>query len=511
MLHVEPARSGFVTDDEFMAGFVKFSEWLRHSRHKDRNKSHHMGEEGRTREPFFPQISKGMLSADTRKGSRQSFPPITRAAPRAGARRSLDSSATPREQGDHTGGTRPSRNSIDVSQWYRDGGTRSTSIDASRQPTPTPGREQSPSFALNNRHSDARHGQSAHARDALIAASASSWSASTVAHGDSFAFTSARMTPKSSSGEVGYYQPQPPARRKPRQSLDSDVEAIRSAARRSMDLNSRPAPYRHQQHQDQHNHPQETRMNRNSKDKQHGHWGGDRRSNHDDADSAPKYASYVMVESLRKAINGMNVPEQDSKKKPKHMFLRGDKTHKKLLRAEDMRSYVAAFQGMAVADDGTVQLEDFIKHMNESSPTLAGHAMTMYENLMRKSKKQDGAVDAGAMLRVLFPAICDEDVQNIIDMCKSKPRNEDKIRQDHMLKLLDEAKELFQSLDTNDSGFLSRDEAIQGVRDRLLDMTPTDIKEVFGKPGTSTDRPYIAFDSFYAWYSASDLSSIMNA
>jgi Ca2+-binding EF-hand superfamily protein len=304
------------------------------------------------------------------------------------------------------------------------------------------------------------------------------------------------------------------------ETVDSGVEAIRSLARRSMDVNSRPTPYRYQPEAGQQK-PQQIRhispqpaveQSKGGRQRNRTADGTAQQKRNDLADSLPEQgatASDAMVDSLRHAISSMDVTASE-RKQQKHMFLRGDKSRKQMLRAEDMKSYVAAFQGISVADNGTVQLEDFMKHVNEASPKLADHAMSMYENLVRKSKNDDGSVDAGAMLRVLFPGICDEDVRNIIEMCKAKPRQtEEQIRQEHMLKLLDEAKELFRVLDTKDSGFLSRADAIEATRSGLLDMTDVDMEEVFGKRGTSTDRPFVAFDVFFEWYSASDLTSII--
>lgn len=209
---------------------------------------------------------------------------------------------------------------------------------------------------------------------------------------------------------------------------------------------------------------------------------------------------------LRKAITEISLQQPAQPKKPKQVRL-NKSGNRRLVTSMSMKNYLSAFQGMSIAKDGTVKLADFLQHVRENAPSLEHHATSMFDALSRKAQRQGWDVekkglDFGALLKVLFPGSSSHDITMMIDMCRrvEKPA----VGQTEMLGMLDEAKYIFDTLDVNDSGFLSRAEAERGMpgdSDVHLTFTEHDLEELFGRVGTSTERQRIQFPHFFGWYS----------
>eukprot|EP00951_Prasinocladus_malaysianus_P050151 scaffold677459_cov38-Prasinocladus_malaysianus.AAC.1 len=175
-----------------------------------------------------------------------------------------------------------------------------------------------------------------------------------------------------------------------------------------------------------------------------------------------------------------------------------------------MAHYLQAFEGMNIARDGTVKMDEFMKHVREHAPALAGQAMNMYEVLQRRSKKkvQGDGLDFSALLSVLFPSASQAELDNLLKMCRSNkdvrsgPALEPKAS---MLCKVELAKDVFESWNTSGSGFLSRKEAESGLEEDGLDLR---ISDLFGVVGTSTQRNFVQLEEFYQWFTGTDLKQM---
>mmetsp|Transcript_7280 Transcript_7280/g.18405 ORF Transcript_7280/g.18405 Transcript_7280/m.18405 type:complete len:432 (+) Transcript_7280:142-1437(+) len=71
---------------------------------------------------------------------------------------------------------------------------------------------------------------------------------------------------------------------------------------------------------------------------------------------------------------------------PQQLMVKGGTA--KLVRSSSMQTYMSVFDGMVIAEDGTVQYDDFIRHLRDRAPALAEQAGSMYDAIKRQSKKR---------------------------------------------------------------------------------------------------------------------------
>jgi hypothetical protein len=199
----------------------------------------------------------------------------------------------------------------------------------------------------------------------------------------------------------------------------------------------------------------------------------------------------------------------------------------KLVRSSSMKTYMGIFDGIAIGEDGTVQYEDFMRHLRDRAPNLAEHAGSMFDVLKRENKKKAaamaGAVMAAAaangrgggsgdapateptgvaftsLVGVLFPGASPHEIQALLAMCKKRDDGEETLGS--MLGKLDEARDVFEVLNKTGSGFLTRAEMKSAIRNGLTDLTDKDVLDLFGKIGTCFERGVAPFGVFFEWYS----------
>ena len=213
----------------------------------------------------------------------------------------------------------------------------------------------------------------------------------------------------------------------------------------------------------------------------------------------------LAVGAIEQAISDMHTAQRRKAKPKNHMYLK-KATKPKMIRSQSMKNYMSAFKGMSIGLDGTVKLEDFMRHVKENAPALADQAMAMFDTVARKSKATGDGIKFGDLLRSLYPGVTNNDVEKMISMVSKKEAT--LLPQGVMLSLLDEAKEVFAAVNKSGSGFLSRSEAVKAVSEPQFDtpyeLTEDDVLDLFGQTGTSTQRDHIPFASFFQWYSGID-------
>jgi len=220
------------------------------------------------------------------------------------------------------------------------------------------------------------------------------------------------------------------------------------------------------------------------------------------------------VSRLRRAIHEYcKTRRRDSKQKNHHLVkhIKDPVTKSiksRMVRSSSMRYYLSAFEGIKVDSDGKVTLENFLLHVQQCAPGLRQHAMSMYETLQRKADsglEQRGkeGVDFATLLQVLFPGASKQDIKVMVRMSQSQIHSRE---EQEMISELEESKAVFDSLNKSRSGFLSRAEAMSDLSsDAQLNIN---LDDLFGREGTSIERHQVPFEDFYEWYTGVSISSL---
>ena len=208
-----------------------------------------------------------------------------------------------------------------------------------------------------------------------------------------------------------------------------------------------------------------------------------------------------VLELLRQGIHDMCLSRAERTQRPNCMYVnKKSGLHHKLVRRTSAKSYLLAFEGINVAHDGTVKLQELVQHLENNAPALARHAAGMFDSIHRRAVKStktkvpcDG-IDFASLLRTLFPDTTEREIRDIIEMCR--PEEAPLPTESKYLAQLEEAEGIFEELNKTGSGYLSREEMEQAGWEGL--------EELFGTEGTSREVKQVSLREFFAWYTGSE-------
>ena len=222
------------------------------------------------------------------------------------------------------------------------------------------------------------------------------------------------------------------------------------------------------------------------------------------------FADAFGVDVLRDAAQEWEVNRRQNRAEaPKQVFLKlaekgENRTRKhKLLRMKSAKALREVFQGISLTDDNDyITVHDFIRHVKASAPKLVDQATKMFDKLHNMTENDshaiEGAVDFSKLLRCLWPGLSDDQVKDIVSMARAPKQAA--LTKKSITKNLNTVKEIFDVLNCSKSGFLTREEALEGIDNGQLVVELQELSYLFGPPNTSYAKSHVHFEEFFAWW-----------
>ena len=177
---------------------------------------------------------------------------------------------------------------------------------------------------------------------------------------------------------------------------------------------------------------------------------------------------------------------------------------------EYLINYIPAFRGVRISRrDGTVVMDELLLHLDGRAPVLVRHLKSMTAGLKRNTVEGTGddrtppvRVDFKTLIGLLFSGSSDRDIQGCIDACEADGGRGMGLEETEVLDSIEEAKALFDCLDTDSSGTVSRVKIINGKRKGLVHINEQDIDRICATPYKRGAEAVACFDDFYEWHSS---------